>query len=698
VTNVSATRRVVSSQPKRARGGPRLIALAATLLAAALIVVGPASATGTVASQQAKVFASDAESGDEFGSAVAIDGDTMVVGAPDEDDGGRSAGSVYVYVRSGDKWTQQGAFIASDSAPDGRFGASVAISGDSIVVGAPDSLGIANTPGAAYVFVRNGTTWSEQAKLTGTGVGAAQFFGQSVGISGDTVVVGKAGFSAAGMTFSPGSAYVFERSGTKWAQQAELMSSEGAAGDVFGWSVAISGSSIAVGAIGDTSGTQPARAYVFVRSGTKWVQQARLTASDGFRSDGFGTGIAIFGGSVVVGAFGDDDAGFLSGSAYVFVRSGTKWAQQAKLTAKSAAPDDRFAGTVAISGDTVVVGAHSDDDSATNSGSAYVFVRDGKKWAEQAELRAETVVAADNFGTAVAVSGGSVVIGSTGDDGAPGGNAGAAYVFVLDHPPPPALVRRGYWMLEADGTIYGYGDSESFAPIQLSDGATAVAFDRTADGEGLWLLDSNGKVYVRGTATHQGDAGLQGDRVASISATPSGNGYWVFTELGRVLIFGDAASFGDLITLGITPNGPVVASAPTPSGNGYYMLGSDGGVFAFGDAKFSGSLPAVLPASSLVCPIVGLVPTPSGSGYWMVACDGGVFAFGDANFVGSVPGVLAPGAHLNSPVNGLVPYGNGYLMVASDGGVFTFSDLDFLGSLGATPPNTPIVAITAFVS
>ncbi len=261
--------------------------------------------------------------------------------------------------------------------------------------------------------------------------------------------------------------------------------------------------------------------------------------------------------------------------------------------------------------------------------------------------------------------------------------------------------KSGYWMLETDGDLYGFGDATSFCSTDLkSFGSTAVGFDRSSDGTRMWVLDSLGKVHVRGAATGFGDAGplAAGDRVASLSATPSGNGYWIFTDFGQVIARGDAQHFGDLPGLGIKPVGAVVASAPTPSGNGYYMLGADGGVFAFGDAQFSGSIPEVLPPGALSCPIVGLVPVPTGNGYWMVACDGGVFAFGSAYFVGSIPGVLAPGQSLNAPVNGMVPYANGYLMVASDGGVFNFSNKDFLGSLGATPPDTPIVAISAITS
>lgn len=294
---------------------------------------------------------------------------------------------------------------------------------------------------------------------------------------------------------------------------------------------------------------------------------------------------------------------------------------------------------------------------------------------------------------------GTYVVKLVANDGRLGGEATLSIVVTETVIPSS---ESGYWMLEGAGKLWGFGDATNFADVDLAPGVAAVAFDRSSDGKALWILDSSGKIHVRGTAAHKGDVPASGlasnDRVATIAATPSGNGYWVFTDLGKAFNFGDADHFNDLPGLGIVPNGPVVASAPTPSGNGYYMLGSDGGVFAFGDAVFSGSIPGVLPGVTLACPIVGLVPVPSGVGYWLVACDGGVFAFGDAFFVGSLPGVLAPGTVLNQPVNGMVAYADGYLMVAADGGVFNFSTTEFLGSLGGIPLDSPIVAIAAFTA
>src|SRR6266498_4582739 len=212
-------------------------------------------------------------------------------------------------------------------------------------------------------------TLSQEAKLTAGDAASGDQFGAAVGISGETAVVGApVDDTAAGP--NAGSAYVFVRSGTGWSQQAKLTASDAAAGDIFGFSVAVTGDTVVVGASGDNM--LAGSAYVFVRSGTGWSQQAKLTASDAASGDRFGAAVGISGDTAVVGAqFGDT----IAGSAYVFVRSGTSWSQQAKLTASDAAAFDFFGAAVAISGDTVVVGALADDtDAGSNAGSAYVFV------------------------------------------------------------------------------------------------------------------------------------------------------------------------------------------------------------------------------------------------------------------------------------------------------------------------------------
>jgi hypothetical protein len=277
-------------------------------------------------------------------------------------------------------------------------------------------------------------TLTQQAKLTASDAAAVDLFGNSVAISVRTIVVGSQRDDDAGA--DSGSAYVFVRSGTNWSQQAKLTASDAAAGDEFGVSVAISGETIVVGAPSDSdAGPFSGSAYVFVRNGMSWSQQAKLTASDAAAGDEFGISVTISGRTVVVGSRSDDDAGFNSGSAYVFVRGGVSWRQQAKLVASDAAAVDRFGTSVAISGRTVVIGSPEDDDTAgINQGSVYVFVWSGTSWNQQAKLMASDAAAVDRFGTSVAISGETVAVGAPLDDDAcrpanPLCESGSAYIF-----------------------------------------------------------------------------------------------------------------------------------------------------------------------------------------------------------------------------------------------------------------------------
>jgi len=246
-----------------------------------------------------------------------------------------------------------------------------------------------------------------------------------------------------------------------------------------------------------------------------------------------------------------------------------------------------------------------------------------------------------------------------------------------------ALRGAGYWMVDAGGGVYDFGDAFSTTPAPA---ASSVTTGR--DGRGLWILDALGRVHVNGSAGHFGNMPpgvlAAGEVPTSIAARPSGDGYWIFTNRGRAVAFGSARHFGDMI--GTPLNGPVVASAPTPSGNGYWMIGSDGGIFSFGDARFFGSMGGI----RLNQPVVGIAADPDGTGYWLIARDGGIFAFA-ASFRGSMAST-----RLNRPVIGAIGYGDGYLMIASDGGVFSFSSQPFLGSLGGSPPPQPVTGLAVF--
>ncbi len=416
------------------------LALAGVLLLVAM------SAWSVTPVEVAKLLAADGAAGDQFGYSVALSGDTALIGArfDDHDVNGLESGSAYVFTRSGTIWSQQAKLTAADGAAGDWFGVRVAISGDTAVVTADadddDVNGVDS--GSVYVFTRSGTTWSLQAKLTAADGAPVDLFGYSVALSGDTAVFGAKFDDDDVNGVDSGSAYVFTRSGTIWSQQAKLIAADGAPGDEFGYSVALSGDTAVITANADDddiNGVDSGSAYVFTRSGTTWSQRAKLTAADGAAGDLFGVRAALSGDTALIGAhFDDDDAnGGDSGSAYVFTRSGTTWSQQAKLTAADGAAGAWFGYSVALSGDTALIGAHFNDNdvNGVDSGSAYVFTRSGTTWSQRAKLTAADGAAGDQFGGKVAISGDTALIGARlVDDVVKGVDSGSAYVFtdVLD--------------------------------------------------------------------------------------------------------------------------------------------------------------------------------------------------------------------------------------------------------------------------
>ncbi|NQW16907.1 MAG: alpha/beta fold hydrolase [Chloroflexi bacterium] len=372
--------------------------------------------------------------GGGFGTATAIDGDTLVVGAPATKVDGIRTGLVHVFVRSGATWSQQ-AVLAADDGENDNFGGSVSISGDRVVVGATGKE-------AAYVFVRSGTSWSQQAKLIAAdGAG----FGGSVSISGDTLAVG-AKWTTVGGNSTQGSVYVFAGNGASWTQQAKIVASDGAANDEFGSAIAISGETIVVGVPNDAVGTNAYQgsAYVFLRSEGVWSQQAHLIAADGEEFDEFGNSVSLDGDTIVVGDPRDDIGSNVNqGSAYVFARSGTDWSQQAHLTATDGEALDGFATSVSVSGDMAVVGFQSDHVGSTlRTGSAYVFGRSGDSWSPQARLTPSGGNEGDRFGSAASISSSTAVVTATRriDLTQSPTEWGAAWVFSVVPPEPPLPV------------------------------------------------------------------------------------------------------------------------------------------------------------------------------------------------------------------------------------------------------------------
>jgi cysteine-rich repeat protein len=431
--------------------------------------------------------ASNTGASDSFGYSVALSGDTLAVGAYGEDSAAQGvggdqddnsapgSGAVYVFRRIGTSWQQEAYLKASNTGASDSFGYSVALSGDTLAVGAygEDSAaqGVGgnqdddSTPssGAVYVFRRMGTSWQQEAYLKASNTGAYDSFGYSVALSGDTLAVGAYGEDSAaqGMggnqdddsTPSSGAVYVFQRMGTSWQQEAYLKASNTGAYDNFGRSVALSGDTLAVGAYGEDSAAQgvggnqaddstpeSGAVYVFRRTGTDWEQEAYLKASNTGASDSFGYSVAFAGDTLAVGAYSedsaaqgvggnqDDDSTPSSGAVYVFRRTGTSWQQEAYFKASNTGAYDGFGSSVALAGDTLAVGAPGEDsavtginhnqgdNSAEDSGAVYMFRRTGTTWQQEAYLKASNTGSddelGDSFGHGVALAVDTLAVGA----------------------------------------------------------------------------------------------------------------------------------------------------------------------------------------------------------------------------------------------------------------------------------------------
>lgn len=302
---------------------------------------------------------------------------------------------------------------ASGGSSDDGFGGTVALSGDYAVVGAAkDDVGGNVDQGSVYVFARTNGTWVQQAKLTASDGAAGDLFGTSVSVSGDFLVVGAPGDDV-GVILNTGSAYIFSRNGTNWVQQAKITASDAAVGDQFGGSVSIDGSYVLVGASFDDIGanTNQGSAYVFFRNSTSWAQQAKLTTTS-VTNAAMGQSVSIQNNLAVVGAPRHSVSGVVTGAAFVYVRSGSTWTLEETLTASNRIAGDRFGESVSVSGSSIIVGApYKDVSSNPFQGTAFVYVRvpfgSIGVWTEQSRL---TIPTGSNisdilFGSNVAISG-----------------------------------------------------------------------------------------------------------------------------------------------------------------------------------------------------------------------------------------------------------------------------------------------------
>ena len=585
---------------------------------------------------------------------------------------------------------------ASNTSSADNFGYAVALSGDTAVIGAyqEDGGGTGSNPpsddnivdaGAAYVFVRNAGVWSQQAYLKAPNPQFFDYFGWSVGVSGDTVVVGSLLEDGSGTGVDPvhddnaedsGAAFVFVRNGTTWSQQAYLKPSNTEAYDFFGWSVAVSGDSVIVGSLledGGGTGVNPSvdengpdsgAAYVFTRSGVTWSQQAYIKASNPGAGDQFGSSIALDGDTALVGALAEDGSGanvdpgdnddlLDAGAAYVFFRSSGTWSQQAYLKASNPGGEDFFGWSVAISGDDLVVGAGQEDGSgigvnpggnenAADAGAAYVFTRNGSSWFPTAYLKASNTGAGDWFGQSVGISGNLIIVGAYLEDGSgigvnPSsddalGAAGAAYIFF----------RFGStWSSEAYIKSSNSGFVDYFGYAVAVSGDTFLVGANLEDGSGTGINPPSnnsapdaGAIYILVPPTIPGAptavGGTPGNTQVSVSFTPpADDGGIPIISYKAVASPGGAQTTGassPLVVTGLSNGTPYTftvtatnevgtgpASAPSGAITPCSVPGSPTGATATG-GNAQASVTFTAPVSDGGCPITGYTVTSNPAG------------------------------------------------------------------------------------
>jgi hypothetical protein len=456
---------------------PRAVAIRVGLLL--LLVPGALSrAVPPVATEQARLRPQDVVFGDNFGTAVSLRGDTIAVGCRyDAAVAKHDEGSVYVFVRDGATWPQRAKLYSSDPIRGDLFGTSIALGDGFLAIGAPgrDGLGGINQ-GAVYIFEKGGAAWQETAVLFAADPSPYDSFGTTVAVSGETLLVGAPSDDGPAGP-DQGAVYVFVRTGSSWSQQYKIVASDAAAQDDFGRAIAMSDGNAVIGAprVDSPSGSNQGAAYVFSRSNSVWSQTVKLAAADPGAGDQFGAAVAIDLGRIVIGAPLDDIAGaFNRGSAYVFEGSGSSWVQRAKFTASDGAAADNFGSSVAIRGAALVVGAPGRDrGTVANAGAAYVRTLSAGGWSEQLLLLALIAWPDGLVGQVAAMDDTTIVLGTFGDAVIDGSNA--AFVYRFECLSPGDCANLGACSCDqcvgnvCQHTGAGYGDVDCSGQIEIAD-------------------------------------------------------------------------------------------------------------------------------------------------------------------------------------------------------------------------------------
>lgn len=399
----------------------------------------------------------DLKTGEMFGYSVAISGSSAVVGVRYDTEAAPGGGAAHVFARSGFTWTHQAKLMAADAAMGDYLGFAVAISGDTVVAGAPYAdLSGSNNVGAVYVFTRSGANWTQQQKLTASDAGAGDQFGVAVAISGDTIIVG-APYDYVGGVQS-GAAFVFTRTAGVWTQQAKLAPASPVRNTEFGGHVAIDGDTVIIAAYRDPErGKSAGAAYLFTRTAAVWTQEAKLMPADLQAYDWFSYGGVAISGDVV--AVAQNEGGGLRdfGSVYLFRRNGGHWEREQKIAADPAG-DDHFAFSLALSGKHLVIGSSWDGSAGAQAGAVYLYKYDTGAWRQLAKLCASDTGPGDFFGNTTAIDGAYFVCGAFNKTN----QTGAAYAFYI----PPNIVPGSFTVLPG-GAVRFQLQSTDGAPVEV---------------------------------------------------------------------------------------------------------------------------------------------------------------------------------------------------------------------------------------
>ncbi|QPB82040.1 hypothetical protein CWC22_003055 [Pseudoalteromonas rubra] len=323
--------------------------------------------------QQAKLVAKPLSADDTLGGKVVLKNDIAMLGGMRRDDKGKDAGAVVAFARKADTWTQTEIFTAPDAKPGDAFGQSVAFTDKLLVIGAPRNDAKANDAGAAYIYTRSGDTWRYQSKIMASDGAAGDLFGIDVAVDGNTIVVGADLHDKTAE--NAGAVYIYVQDGEQWHQQAKLMASDGGDTDIFGVRVAISGDTALISARRDDVeglGVDAGSAYIFERKGTRWTEAQKLTSPDGAADDRFGRGVALSGDTAIISAMNHDAQGKDTGALYVYKKRADGWHYSSKVVANNAQPGDQLGWNVGLSDGKAVIATPHHDANGKESGAVYV--------------------------------------------------------------------------------------------------------------------------------------------------------------------------------------------------------------------------------------------------------------------------------------------------------------------------------------